>query len=465
MTAIPARSAAALSPGPTPLASAPSAPAHLPASGDPARWPFLQRLRREPNLALDPWLQAIEAGALAPAADLLTALADHLTPAAALRLLRWWRRQPSPDPRLPELVGLQRDPALAQWLLVALQPGPEALTTAAISAAAAAALLPLLGHQRDPRAWPLLRRWLEAPVPAPCRRAALEGLALGLSVWPRAALQQVLQQCVTDLDPRLAAAAVDLLARLPRCRRQLVPLSRCALDAGVAARLQRRLAATPVQPLLLVVHGRSGGLLPPELLRLAAELEQRRQAPVALQALTAAAPPPAAGLLRPGLPLTLVPLLLLPGGHVRQDVPAIAAHWRRLTSVQRWPFLGAWPAWQQALARELQALTAASGGREGPPLLLHHPLAHPLAQRYLCGLEAVTGGRTLATPYSGDPPQEPPLPATATTTATATATAPALPLTLAANRLTDRLGDRVGPPLLQRPALRADLLALLEALP
>lgn len=459
MTAISARSAAPRSPGPTPLAPLPPAPAHLPASGDPARWPFLQRLRLQPELLLEPWLQAIEAGALVPTADLLTALADHLTPAACLRLLHWWRRQPSPDPQLPELLGLRRDPALAQWLLRQLQPGPEALTTGAITAPTAAALLPLLGHQRLPLAWPLLRRWLEAPVPAPCRRAALEGIALGLPVWPRAAVQQALQRCVTDLDPRLAAAAVDLLARLPRCRRQLLPLTRCALDAGVAARLHRRLAATPVQPLLLVVHGRSGGLLPPELLSLAAELEQRRGAPVALQALTAAAPPAAPALLRPGLPLTLVPLLLLPGGHVRQDVPAIAAHWRRLTAVQRWPFLGAWPAWQRALAQELQALTPGAAAREGlpgqPPLLLHHPLIHPLAQRYLSGLEAATGGRALATPYSGDQPQEPPLPATA----------PALPLTLAANRLTDRLGDRVGPPLLQRPALRAALLALLEALP
>jgi len=74
-------------------------------------------------------------------------------------------------------------------------------------------------------------------------------------------------------------------------------------------------------PLLLVVHGRAGGELPPELRQLAAELEWRRGAPVALRALTEPDPPPP----RAERPLGLVPLLLLPGGHVRVDVPGIVA--------------------------------------------------------------------------------------------------------------------------------------------
>jgi sirohydrochlorin ferrochelatase len=301
---------------------------------------------------------------------------------------------------------------------------------------------------------------VQAPIPASLRRAALEGLALGLPVWPRAALRRCLRMLAADLDPQLAATAVDLLTRLPGCRRQLVPLSRRALEPAVAGRLQRRLAATPVQPLLLVVHGRSGGELPSELLSLAVELEQRRGAPVRLQALSASAPPDGEPLLAAGLPLTLVPLLVLPGGHVRQDVPAIAAHWRRRTRVQRQPFLGAWPCWQQALRSELQTLAGAAEPGQGRPLLLHHPLAGALAQRYLALLEQVTGGRTLATPYSAPDCDGP----------TLSFTAPALPLVLAANRLTDRLagtvpGGTVGVPLLQRPALRAVLLDALEALP
>jgi len=211
----------------------------------------------------------------------------------------------------------------------------------------------------------------------------------------------------------------------------------------------------PAQPLLLVVHGRSGGVLPPELLSLAAELERRRRAPVVLQALTAPSPPPPGRLLRAGGGLTLVPLLLLPGGHVRHDLPAIARHWAAFAPVQRIPFLGAWPSWQQALRGELQALRGSSGAGQGRPLLLHHPLTHPLAQRYLVWLEQVTGGRTVATAYSDAGPEEPPL----------SFAAPALPLVLAANRLTDRLGGSTAVPLLQRPALRAALLAALEALP
>ena len=73
---------------------------------------------------------------------------------------------------------------------------------------------------------------------------------------------------------------------------------------------------------------------------LAAELECRRGAPVRLQALSAAAPPAASELLQPGQVLGLVPLLLLPGGHVRHDLPAIVRHWSAFGRVQHWPFLG-----------------------------------------------------------------------------------------------------------------------------
>jgi len=351
-------------------------------------------------------------------------------------------------------VAIQRDPNLAAWLHEQLQGDPVALA-AARPALLLTALLPLLGHQRQPRAWPLLHAWLQAAVPSALRRAALEGVAVGLPAWPRSDLRPCLLQLAEDLDPQLAAAAVDLLARLPGCRRQLVPLNRRPLAPVVAQRLQRRLATTPVQPLLLVVHGRSGGALPQALENLAAELEQRRGAPVRLQALTASAPPEAGPLLVPGLALTLVPLLLLPGGHVRHDVPAIAAHWRRHTPVLRLPFVGAWPCWQQALRRELQALQEPSASGQQQPLLLHHPLAHPLAGRYLAWLEQVSGARTLATAYSAGDPADSRL----------SFAAPALPLVLAANRLTDRLGASTGLPLLQRPALRAVLLEALEALP
>ena len=421
-------------------------PAQLPACGCPARWGWLQQLRNQPELDPEPWLLALENGSLSIAPDLLAVLAERLDPPSQRRLLRWWCQQPDPDPGLPSQVLRQRDGASAAWLLDQLAPGP-----AALGQAVAAALLPLLGHQRQAAAWPVLLSWMRAPIATPLRLAALEGVARGLSVWPRHQLVAGLSALAGDLDPQLAAPPVDHLARLTEARRALVPLRHCELDPQVAERLGRRLVVTPAQPLLLVVHGRAGGQLPAELVALAAELECRRGAPVRLQALSASAPPAATELLQPGQVLGLVPLLLLPGGHVRHDLPAIVRHWSAFGRVQHWPFLGAWPRWQAALANELAELAT----QDARPLLLHHPLEGPLAARYLTSLERHTGAHCVATPYSADHLAQLKL----------TLAAPALALALAANRLTDQLAEKVGPPLLQRPGLRQLLLAELEALP
>jgi len=207
--------------------------------------------------------------------------------------------------------------------------------------------------------------------------------------------------------------------------------------------------------LLLVVHGRAGGLIPEELTSLAAELGERRDAPVRLQALTAAAPPvfPPSG---SAAPLTLVPLFLLPGAHVRHDVPAIAAHWRRWGPVRRLPFLGAWPQWQRALAEEVADAVAPTKAKGVVgPRLLHHPLEGPLAARFLAHLQAITQAECHPTPYSSTNAEESIL----------AISGPCLPLALAANRLTDSLGDRLGAPLLARARCRQVVLQQLEALP
>jgi hypothetical protein len=212
-------------------------------------------------------------------------------------------------------------------------------------------------------------------------------------------------------------------------------------------------------PLLLLVHGRVGGVIPAELTALAAELEDRRAAPVLVQALTATAPP-APPVSLPGLPLTLVPLLLLPGTHVRLDLPAVAAHWRRQGPLRRLPFLGAWEVWQQALAVEVAALQALTPGSAAlsaipSPVLLHHPLEGALARRYLNHLGPRCGARCHAAPYSSTENEESPL----------AIDGPALPLALAANRLTEARGRLCGPPLLARERCRSALLNALEALP
>ncbi|MFN9631693.1 MAG: CbiX/SirB N-terminal domain-containing protein [Cyanobacteriota bacterium] len=428
-------------PGPATVAPPSGMPdtsvATLPPPGSPERWPWLQRLRRHPPPTLEPWLRALESGALAPHPDLMAVLADHLDGPAMARLLRWWSGSEPWDPSLPALLVPRRDrhglDALRQAVAVAAA-DPERLVP----------LLPLLGHQRDPADGPLLCQLALEPGPLRLRQAALEGLCRGLSAWPRPALRRTLQALARDLHPPLAAAAVDALARLPEARPILFHLSRQPLDPAVAERLARRLRRQAAAPLVLLLHGRSEGRVPPELVSLAMELRERRGAPVILETLTAPEPPP---IPQPAAPqTTLVPLFLLPGGHVRHDLPARLRRWRAAGPTRVLPFLGAWPAWQATLVAEVQRL---AGPGEARPRLLHHPVDGPLPQRYLTHLASRCGAPCHPLPAAGHAP----LPG------------PALPLVLAASRLSEGLPGDLAIPLLGRPRVRERLLQLLEELP
>jgi sirohydrochlorin ferrochelatase len=153
----------------------------------------------------------------------------------------------------------------------------------------------------------------------------------------------------------------------------------------------------------------------------------------------------------------LVPLLLLPGGHVRHDLPAIAERWRGFGPLARSPFLGAWPGWQQLLADRV-----AEEAAQGRSLLwLHHPVSGHLPGRYLAHLARCSGAAALPTSYTADDPGAH-LPRGAELVWQ--------PLALAANRLTDSLRDQpdgppLRPPLLQQEAVRRFLLEQLAALP
>jgi hypothetical protein len=68
------------------------------------------------------------------------------------------------------------------------------------------------------------------------------------------------------------------------------------MEPAVTALLQGRLRSAPFRPLLLLVHGRAQREIPAELRSLAADLPTLEH------------------------PLGLVPLLLLPGEHVRHDL-------------------------------------------------------------------------------------------------------------------------------------------------
>jgi hypothetical protein len=472
----------------------------LAAPGSEQRWRLLQSLRR--SAPLQPWIEALASGSLPVASDLLAALWGRLDRDAVTRLLasdaaddaRPWlmagilelpalASQPAAvqawlEPLLQRqataqgeqaLLWLQvlaqlRDPRVAARLRQVLAPQAEALPSAS-EPDTLLSLLPLLGLQRQPQDLDLLLLNALQPGPLARRRAALDGLALGLSSWPPQPLAAGLDILVSDLDPGLAAAALDLLARLPQGRRSLRHLLGRQLDPAVRARLRRRL---PPTPLVLLVHGRHGGAIPAELQALAAELAARRGAPVLLQALTAE-PPEGDGTFwaaaRRAEGLSLVPLLLLPGGHVRRDLPAIAGTWQTRGAaagvpLRRLPFLGAWPRWQTLLTD----LLAAEQQVGGEPLWLHHPIEGPLGSRYIQHLGRRLAQPGLATPYSADPASLP----------TPGVGAVWQPLTLASNRLTDSLDQwqghhrpllRLLPPLLQQPPVRQFLIQTLEALP
>lgn len=422
-------------------------PADLPSPASGDRWEWLQRLRAG-VFPLEPWLAAIEAGGVRPESDLMVVLAERLDAAATVRMLRWWLAQPLREPAFPQGIAGHRDPVVATALRQAL--GDHADTEVQ------AALLPLLGHQRQPLDFGLLQRRALEPAPRQQRCAALEGLGLGLSVWPLGALRSTLIQLAMDLDPGLAAAAIDGLARLPDARSGLLAVRSRALEPAVRERLERRLRSVPCRPLLLLVHGRAQGEIPAELRSLAAELQQRRGAPVLLRALT---DPQPADLPTLEHPLGLVPLLLLPGEHVRHDLPRLRHELRPSSGLKVLPFLGSWPVWQRALAAELsRQVSDQPSPPASPALLLHHPIASPLGRRYLRLLAAITGATPQEAAYGSDRIE-------ASLLAHQGAV---LPLALAANRLTEALAPRFGEaaaPLLSRPALRQVLLEQLEALP
>jgi len=467
--------------------------------GSEQRWRQLQQLRRGLG-PRDGLLAALNAGYLEPASDLLNALVVPLEgtevetllagpvgqaperllaaaladwPALAARpgfVAAWLEpllRQAASAPWQQQLGWLQlaghcRDPRVALALRGCLE--------SAVEPVQAAVLLPLLGLQRRAVDAELLLRLALEPGPLQLRRQALEAVAVGLTAWPQRPLIAALTTLARDLDSALAAKAVDLLARIQAATQDLRQLLASELDAAVRARLQRRLRCAP---LLLVVHGRQGGVIPLALQQLALELAALRGAPVLLQALTGDAPLPDAAFweaARRAGQCTLVPLLLLPGGHVRCDVPQLAHAWQQAAAahgvrLQRRPFLGAWPTWQRLLVRHLKPQAT-----EAQPLLwLHHPLEGPLAARYLQHLAALLRAPGLSAPFSA-PLQGLEWPAAAGSLLLQ-------PFTLAANRLSETLAAAVAeriapesqafvlPPLLEQPALRGALLRALTSLP
>ena len=195
--------------------------------------------------------------------------------------------------------------------------------------------------------------------------------------------------------------------------------------------------------LRLVVHGRSGGVVPTGLTTLVEELQARRQASVQLEVLTSEVTPE-----QPTQPLLLIPLLLWPGTHVREDVPMIRQRLRAEgADVTMLPFLGSWSVWWDLVASALDLRSDRS------MVLVHHPLRAGVADCFLRTLSQRLGLPMVpfdawAAYQSREPHRRP------------------LPLALAPNRMTEALRDAEGvPPLLDHPLIRQGFIDLLAALP
>lgn len=218
-------------------------------------------------------------------------------------------------------------------------------------------------------------------------------------------------------------------------------------------RLLRKSGSCQLSALRLVVHGRSGGVIPSCWLELADVVARRRQAPVLLEALTAAEPVQA-GVMVPGSNPEhqwLVPLLLLPGSHVRSDLPQIRQRLRETgISTTLLPFLGAWPHWRDLLGRWL---TSADDLAAASQAVVHHPVRPGPADRYLnllatqlgCPLVPADQWEVFERQNPGCQPR---------------------PLALAPNRMAEALRQAGGSPaLLEVPLVRSGLIDLLAALP
>ena len=209
--------------------------------------------------------------------------------------------------------------------------------------------------------------------------------------------------------------------------------------------LRKRGESGGATALRLVVHGRSGGLVPPCVREISVAVAESRAAPVELEVLTADVPTPAQCHSQ-----WLVPLLLLPGSHARSDVPVIRD---RLRSdgvvVKPLPFLGSWECWWVLMSRWIEVVVAQNRSLA----LVHHPLRPGLSDRFLMSVQRRFGLPVVAfdvwDQFANNHPNMVPL-----------------PLSLAPNRMSEALGQAGGlPSLLEVPELRQGLIDCLAALP
>ena len=130
----------------------------------------------------------------------------------------------------------------------------------------------------------------------------------------------------------------------------------------------------PPRDLRLIVHGSSKGKIHPIMNYLVQQVHSIRGSSVELEALTEVKSKDSNS-----SSVWLVPLFLLPGEHVRNDIPKI---YKRLKSegiqTTLLPFIGSWPQWLIILQHLIHLES-----NTGKPVLLHHPINRSIGSTYL----------------------------------------------------------------------------------
>ena len=129
--------------------------------------------------------------------------------------------------------------------------------------------------------------------------------------------------------------------------------------------LQKWRTRSKPRAIRLLVHGSADGQIHKILVDVIKQIRESRNALVEVELLTSGTFTDSSA-----DSLWLVPLFLLPGKHVRHDIPLVR---QRLSgqgvTVNLLPFLGSWPSWLSILNDFLQK----NESNVARPVLLHHP--------------------------------------------------------------------------------------------
>ena len=134
----------------------------------------------------------------------------------------------------------------------------------------------------------------------------------------------------------------------------------------------------------LIVHGSRGGEIHSSLISIVDQLKKNKNRSVSIEALTQENPPH----LEIGKKsMLLVPLFLLPGTHVCNDVPKIFKRFQdESKNIKLFPFLGSCHPWLSLIGDWISNHSSFDN-----PALIHHPVSSETSSFFLKSLESTLG--------------------------------------------------------------------------